>query len=416
MKTNFIGFCVPFLLTLFLFASLSHANYVLYNKKKELNEPPAFTGTKTYYDQQTNKMTASYQYSNGEKNGPYREWDARTGELTEEGTFLHDQFNGVRKTYRNGKLQMELVYDKGISSGVQKDYRDGVLARVYLMLKTSDMPDTELYFNKKGQLTSLQCGAGQIGAKDAEWCGRNGKLNTVTLYDDEGRVSETVQYLWGLQSGVDRKFNVRTGKLMREEHYEKGHLLRDGERHFDKEGNLLSKTDCDNTKKNCTETDYFEDGNQIKQIKSWVDGRVTRETAYYQNGKPSYERLAKGDHFLITEFYDSGKTESRGTYKAAIDWSWNPFLPDGIIESFDENGKLSSRETYVNGQLQGQSDFFWEAKDHEVHEASRYNNDKLVSRKFFVDGKPVSESQYMPDGSIKSRKEFGKSPNPELEI
>lgn len=91
MKTDFTGFCAPFLLTMFLFTSLTHADYVLYNKKKKLNKPPSFAGTMTYFDQQTNKMTGSYQYSNGEKNGPYAQWDAQTGELTEKGTYLHDK-------------------------------------------------------------------------------------------------------------------------------------------------------------------------------------------------------------------------------------------------------------------------------------------------------------------------------------
>lgn len=416
MKTKFIGIGVPFLLTLLFFIPLAHADYVLYNQKKELNEPTDFTGTKTYYDEQTNNKTSSYQYTKGERNGPYAEWDARTGELREEGTYLNDKFDGIRKTYRNGKLEREDAYENGESSGIQKEYRDGVLSRVYLMRKSSDLPDTELYFNKNGQLTWLQCGAEQIGAKDAEWCGRNGKLSTVTFYDDKGRAKETVQFLWGLQNGVDRKFNLRTGKLMSEEHYEKGKLLKGGRKYFDKEGNLLSKTDCDSSENSCQETNFFEDGKQVKQVKTWADGKMIRETRYYQNGKQSYDCVAQGGHFLITEFYDSGNTESAGTYEPAISLSPSSYLPDGVIESFYEHGKLRSRASYAKGRLQGQSDSYWETKGHEVHEVAQYDKDKLVRRKIFVDDRPISESEFMPDGSIKSRKTLGRSGLAEFDL
>ena len=161
---------------------------------------------------------------------------------------------------------------------------------------------------------------------------------------------------------------------------------------------------------------YFEDGHQLKQIKTWVDGKVNRETKYYQNGKQRYDRVAQGDHFLITEFYDSGNTESRGTYKPAINLYQSGYSPDGVIESFNEDGKLRSRETYVKGRLQGQSDSYWERKNHKVHEESHYKNDTLVRKKLFVDDKPISESEFMPDGSIKSRKNLGKTELPGFDI
>ncbi|MEQ1878376.1 MAG: hypothetical protein ABL958_17165 [Bdellovibrionia bacterium] len=395
-----------------LFA-LGSGNTCLYDGKKHddrYGKLEHFTGEFTCNDMDTGKLTSREKHTDGKRDGAFSKYDSRTGELEEEGFYKDDKYDGVRKVYHKGKLSQEYAYEGGKVLGVQKSYEDGILHRVYLMVDGQNTADTDFSLNKKGQLMQLQCGSRQIGRKDGEWCGRYAKQSTVSLYTEDGKLSATEQYLWGKRHGTSKKFNVASGKLMREENYENGASLKDGQKNYDKSGAVLSKTDCDSSRKNCTETDFFEGGEQKKLVVKYAAGKRVSENEFYQNGKPRREILRTGDSFKITEYFDSGVVSSKGTYAEAIDWYWDPYIPNGVVEYFSPEGILSGRNTYKNGRLEGKCDYYWKLDGHDIHEESDFEKGRVVKRKIYVDKLPVSEAEYMPDGSVKSQKRLKKSP------
>lgn len=401
MKTHFIFFVLA--------ATAAHAsgNVKLFNgQERDVDPPQHFTGEVSYRDMETKKISSREQYVEGEREGPYVEYDIKSGNITDSGTYHHGKYHGVRRHYGDdGVIQHEYAYSNGELQGVQKSYRDGLVDRVYLMVPGNNLPDVDFQLNKKGQLTTLSCGKQSISKQDAEWCGMNGKQSTVSFYTDDGKVRSTEQYLWGKRHGLSQKFNVKTGAVREEEKYEHGKLQKDGEKIFDKAGDLLVKTDCDDKRESCTETEFFEGGKDIKTLTVWKKGVLDQRTSKYQNGKVRESLTTEKDHKHIVRYNDEGEKQSDGLYVASSGWSWQPYVPDGTVEHWYD-GTLSMRARYKEGNREGVSEFFWVKDGKKVREESTYTKDRLVKQKLFVNDKLAGELEYLPDGSLKSRKEY----------
>jgi antitoxin component YwqK of YwqJK toxin-antitoxin module len=386
-------------------------NVLYYNGVKfddRYSKPEHFTGEMSYRDLETGKVTSREQYVNGETNGPFASY--RDGRLEESGTNRHGKRHGVFKRWNNqGMLQDEWMYVDGERLGVQKDHEDGVLKRVYLLIPGKPTADTSLTFNKKGQLTQLQCGQHSIGKQDAEWCGMNGKQSTVSLYTDDGKVSSTVQYLWGKEHGTEKSFDVSTGKVRNEKRYVRGVAQAGGERAYDKSGAMLFKSDCDDQRGSCTETEFFDGGKEVQTVTVWKKGKIDKRTERYQNGKVREEMIADKDHFVISRYDDEAKPVSKGSYISAPGWSWDEYVPDGTLELF-MGGVLWRREQYKAGVRQGLSQEFWVLKGHHIREDSEYAKDEMLRQKVYIDEKLAIELEYMPDGSLKSKKQYAAPP------
>jgi antitoxin component YwqK of YwqJK toxin-antitoxin module len=391
----------------------AHADTCLYNGKTHddrYGELQHFTGEYSCRDSDTKNVTLREHHVDGVQEGEYSRYNARTGQLEEVGTYRHGKRHGVIRRYHNGVQTDELAYVDGEVSGVQKGFREGVLQRVYSIEpdRRGGRVDTDFYFNKQGQLTHLHCGQRPIGMKDEVWCGFNGKQSTVTLYDDKGRKSAVEQYLWGKQHGVEQRFNVVTGAMMHEEHYENGRRA-GGSQSFDRQGTMLSKSDCDAARSSCTETQFFEGGKQPREVVVWKAGKTVKRTSYYQNGQEEESVTAEGDKFRILRYYDTGKLRSKGTYLYLYgnEWYWERYMPDGVIEYFDSDGQLSRKEAFQRGVRSGPSLHLWHRRDGKlVREEVVYEKDHLKSQKIFVEDKLTEESEYFPDGSIKSHKDY----------
>jgi antitoxin component YwqK of YwqJK toxin-antitoxin module len=381
-----------------------------YNGQKadeRLGNPEHFTGMYTCKDGDTGKVVLRQRQVDGVVEGESTRYDARTGKVEEVTHYLHGRAHGTRRQYSDGVLDFEWAYVDGRRAGVQRDMKDGALARVYLMGDGDGQVDTSLSFNKKGQLTSITCGRQAIGPRDFAWCGRDGAQSAVSLYDDQGRLRATEQYQWGRAHGLFRKLDPATGRALSEQRFDKGQSVKDGRRIYDGQGALLLKSDCDEKRSSCTETELFAGGQQPHVVTVWKSGRVVKQSSYYQNGhvQEDLERLPSGDHFSITIHHDNGKTAIRGTYMQAEDGYWRIYEPDGLVESFADDGALLGRETYRRGRLHGPAQRFWVRDDKRMREDAEYADDTLIKQKIFENGLPLEEHEYFPDGSIKSQKD-----------
>ena len=375
--------------------------------------PKDFTGEYTCKDSDTGKVVLRQHQLGGKPDGDYTKYDFKTGEVEETGHYREGKLDGQVRRFKSGVVYIELNYVGGKHQGVQRDFKDGKVSRVYLVTPDG-RPDTSYQLNKQGQLTSLSCRTRPIGDKDAGWCGFNGKQSTVTLYDEQGRVRATEQYVGGKEHGLFKKLNVATGAVMEESHWENGKHLKAGEQFFNKQGAAVVKTDCDDKRATCTETAYFDGGKQVRTVIVRTGARVVKRTEYYQNGKPQEEMVAAGDagkvatRYGITRYYDDGQIAEKGSYLAEPAWfDGLDYLRDGVVESYRGDGTLRARETYARGRLQGRAERFGVRDDgKKVREEAEYDKNTLVRQKVFLDGKLVEESEFFPDGSTKAHKSY----------
>jgi len=129
--------------------------------------------------------------------------------------------------------------------------------------------------------------------------------------------------------------------------------------------------------KRCNEQIFYPDG-KLKADITFYEGAAQIETDYYPNGQIEYsEENSKNMDYLITrksysqdgkpqeifemidpkkkiyskkEYHDNGAIKSEGTMKynlAVIDYQ-----KDGTWKNYDESGKLTTEEKWVNGEEQ----------------------------------------------------------------
>jgi antitoxin component YwqK of YwqJK toxin-antitoxin module len=389
-------------------------NVCFYGDKKfdDRYAPPTdFTGEHSCKDIDSGHVVLREHLVRGVRNGPYIKYEARSGQIEESGSYRNDERDGLFRSYRDGAVVGEYTYADGKRRGLQKSLSSGVVTRIYVA-GDNERPDGELRFNKDGQLSAITCGTRPIGKQDNAWCGFDGKQSTVVLFDEQGRKRAERQFLGGREQGVSRTFNVTTGAVMSERRYENGKALKDGEQHFDRSGTLVSKKVCDPKQPNvCTETSYFPSSQQASFVATHAGTRLTQSTEYYQNGRPKEEIVTDGDHVRIRDYYDDGKVTTNGAYVEVPD-EWSPYAPDGVVEEFDRSGMLRARERYVRGQRQGSTEF-WDVREGiTLHTDAQYDRGNLVRVKHFANDVLVDESEYFPDGSTKSHKDYSASKNP----
>jgi antitoxin component YwqK of YwqJK toxin-antitoxin module len=391
-------------------AVASSGNLVYLNGTKfddRYSMPEHFTGEYSLRDMDTGKVTHVEHRVDGVAEGEYVD-STPTGVIQERGAMRHGKRHGLIQRFdRNGKLQRENAYVDGKLQGLQKDYDEGHLSRVY-SVDADGLRDADFGFNAKGQLTQLTCGKRPVSGDDAAWCGLGGKRSTVSLYDETGRLRATEQYLWGQADGTFKRFHLKTGQVLSEARYEKGKEVKDGERHFSADGALSSKTDCDEARSSCTETIFFEDQKpqKPKLVTVYRGGKLERRTTYFQNGKVSQEVARQKDRFVISTSDDEGHVLRKGTYVEASGWSWAEWMPDGVVESFDGDGKLRVKETYKKGVLDGTRELYWTRDGHALKEVSEFAKGKVRHSQVYVDGKLAARLEYAPDGSLSSRQLF----------
>jgi antitoxin component YwqK of YwqJK toxin-antitoxin module len=395
-------------------SSAAHAagNICFYNGEKLDGRYPApkdFTGEYSCKDMDSGKVTLREHHVRGLRDGAFSKYESRSGVLEESGSYRADKLEGVFRRYHDGALQDEWIYAAGKRKGVQKEFTGGAVARIYL-IGDDGRVDTSIHLNKSGQPTSIECKTRPIGKQDAVWCGFEGHQSSVTLYDDQGHKRAEEQYLAGKRHGLFRRYNVATGAVMEERSYENGKALKDGERVFDRAGALLVKTECDPKQPTvCTETTLFEEGKRPQLVTKRIGTRMIKRQEYYQNGKLKQELVADGDRIRRSDYYDNGQLATKGTYIESPS-EWTPYLADGVVEDYDRDGTMASRETYARGQRHGHAERWAKDEGTKLKEESEFDHDKLMHQKHFRNDVLTDESEFFPDGSIKAHHEYPAKP------
>lgn len=157
---------------------------------------------------------------------------------------------------------------------------------------------------------------------------------------------------------------------------------------------------------------YYPHGQLEMQVEQ--DGRGVQEgvqTVYRPDGKVSMRNtwrngVQEGEQ---RSYHDTGKLNEISQYK-------NGARADGLVETFDQDGKLRTRMTQVKGQTEGELLLFYpdgtvESRSLYVNgimtgpSASYFPDGKVRRTANYVDGKPAGESvEYYPDGKVASKR------------
>jgi len=363
-----------------------------------------FTGTAICYDLRDNRRTDEIEIENGVKNGWERRFDRNTGKLLEEIHNVDGKRHGIMRRYdhRNGRLQQEINYHAGESIGIQKSFysENEQLKRIYWAAKerTSEAR-TEVFFNKDGSLSMLKCGPQVISTQDSRWCGRGGERNEVVLYTQNSEQTwprEIRHYKNNLLDGEVVKLH-RNGQMMEKVVYKEGERV-SSETFTD--GKIIHIKKYESGKHSGEEVAYYPGTDKIKIAVEWKNSKKHKQVEFYQNGNPKETQLYKKDSIAVTRYYDNGSKYLEGHFVERGSRWWSYMVRHGKIKIYSLEGNLNEEVSYDNGQIEGLRKLY-DAQDGLYREEFYEKGSLLSAKDFNVNGLPIREVLYYPDGSVK---------------
>lgn len=147
-------------------------------------------------------------------------------------------------------------------------------------------------------------------------------------------------------------------------------------KYFNRDGDLLYIINYKNDKKHGPCVKYYPQAGKPREESNYYDGKLDEDfKQYYVNGEVKREGFYKdGKREGLWTSYDriTGEKRSEGNYKEnkkVDEWSyWNSKgnlvvkgkyvngQKDGVWEYYDAEGKVKSRQTFVNGKAAGSDD------------------------------------------------------------
>ena len=127
----------------------------------------------------------------------------------------------------------------------------------------------------------------------------------------------------------------------------------------------------------------------------WKANYAVRVTDYFQNGSKKLERVRDGKQEIISEFDDDGRLSER---EVLVDRERH-----GLHERFLPDGGALLRESYVEGDLQGRRQSWFE--NGKPEEDSQWEKGHVTARKRWEpDGGLVEDEEFYEDGSRKKKR------------
>jgi antitoxin component YwqK of YwqJK toxin-antitoxin module len=264
--------------------------------------------------------------------------------------------DGIAKTYANGVLIAEELYESGANVGLQKFFfESGTLKRLgfYEVIRpiSASSPfietqeQTSISFNENGTLSDIRCAKkpliefGKIS--DQTLCGFKGRTQLELFSGDtlslrrsylNGENLATVSY-W--ESGkVRSEVFVRDGKIF------EYRFSQTGAKTKEIESKLLATSGSSRRLKEL-ERDFHVSGTLTNESR-WVDGMLSEEKAWYLNGQPKSQVFYQGTDVTRSSFHDNGVLAFRGGYRK----SRSSEMGVGEHQSFDDQARLRLVQFY----------------------------------------------------------------------
>lgn len=352
-------------LTLLLLAVAIPSAHAVEDCDRKVNLNNGFTykeisGLVTCRDRDTEMIIHKVNFKNGKRHGWEERFDVRSGKPLLREPYVDDKIDGVTQYFNREKfyLERETTFRNGKVVGLAKSYyEDGSIKSLTYEVVGSAPYKTFMEFWPNGLLKSLTCGPESVDKRDAQWCGRNGTVGQVTLYDRQGRPTEKLSFLNNKWHGTHERY-FENGQLAEQREYDAGQAT--GARStFSSSGQVKIKNDYDKKSGNGTVAENFKEG-QPKSVYVLRDHKVQSETHYYQNGKVREEVIfshspTKGQDSrkAVTQYSDQGvKLAEQNYLQSESVYGAENWQPDGAGISYRQDGSLQKKLQYKNGKLE----------------------------------------------------------------
>ncbi len=363
-----------------------------------------FSGLVVCTDPQSKRVYETYELTKGKRNGETRRYDRRSGRLVEQVPYTAGVRDGCVKRYddRSGHLTAQFCVRNDVPQGMDMsfDAQTGVMTGIKWVSAPGQPRDTSaIQFNKKGQLTFLECGPQTLMGVDDLWCGRGNREGLVTLYTSEGWPWQVVTYRNGKRQGWTRTYS-EDGKLRAEERFENDKSVE--RRKFDAsaQGKNYERVTLGDVDK---EIIYFDESKAPRLALERTKGRITQELAYFVNGKLHYQKSAKGDGYALKRYNDDGSLVEEGFFVPL--WSheiglWG-LVPQGSIKRY-KHGVLVEEANYSNtSRRDGLQQYFDPEQAGRLLQREHYKQGALLwSEDLFDTRAEALRREYAEDGSI----------------
>ena len=313
--------------------------------------------TINYYNGKIRSLTNS---KDGLKNGEQKYYNSK-GELTSIENLVDDKLEGIsRSYYADGKLKSELMYKNGKESGTYKSYfnsggpyiqgeftdgqRQGLWTTYF---ENGVVSEKTVYLDNEitGEFTEYFAN-GKLSRKGNYYKKKiDGKLES---YDDDGIIFSDALYERGRLREIN--FYDKTGKNLFNTTTRKGAAniifytaegLKSSEGFFNKDGYREGKFISYFSSGKISEESNWKAGEKNGPLISYYpDGSIKETTNYTNNQEDGY----------VKDFYVNGKLKSEG-------WKVEGERQQSFL-FYNGAGELSSKEYYLNGELNGYSENF----------------------------------------------------------
>ena len=229
-------------------------------------------------------------YRNDKFHGKRNYWDSN-GHIKSEENYKNDLLDGIQTNYKNGQIESELNYSKGVQQGKETWWHENGQIEIEENYKNGLLHGKCTEWDEKGQIES------ESNYKNDVRHGKN------ISWHENGQKKSEVNYKNGKQEGNWTCWHKNGQKS--------SGLIGWGQ----KELNFSNKRDVINA-----------------VVTDWYEGGSIKQETHYKNDEK---------HGTFTKWYESGSKEEEGTFKEG--------KKEGQWISWDEDGKGEIIRNYKNG-------------------------------------------------------------------
>ncbi len=278
------------------------------------------------------------------------------------------------------RLTREVTYDQGKQIGPVKIYFENGKIKEAFFTNEEGKRTAFVSFDENGRPTSLKCAKESVVPQDREYCGYQGKVSEVSLYQGD-KVSEKVIHFKG-EPKLRTKF-FDDGTISSEEKF---NGKKSTVKAYFKGGKVKSQHSADNEILDGKEIEFFENGKKSRES-VWAKGKELRRTTFFMNGKTqkrmSFENKNGKFTAQVDEYFDQGNIKSNGRFQLKDTVSWwatsgtngFKFVPQGLHKVFSEHGKLKLETNYDD------------------------KGNRLTEKEYDQLGKLIRDEKFKPDGT-----------------
>lgn len=285
--------------------------------------------------------------------------------------------------HQNGKKRMQAKVIEGIGDLTLRAQSSWVFDEKSFVWDVNEALSAEINYDK-GKLEGRSVYYHPNGTISKVIPYRDDQIDgTVNIYDTEGELIGRSDYSEGNKDGVS-EFKGNAFIPKREEVYRKGELV--SGKYWDFDGQLISEIDGGNGVR-----PIYENGRLAEEreyIKGYPEGQVklyringTLETVYHViDGKKEGEEWC---------YYDS--SDLTKTLQPMLHIIWQDDEIHGTVRTWYENGTLESEKEILNNKKNGMLLAWY--KDGNLMMLEEYENDQLISGKYYKKGEDVPVSR-----------------------